>query len=419
MPTGYKTDFLGLDLPMPSFSASLAGEVHRNNSKLRNGMVADYIHYSVVQNESDDKRSPAFVALNINQKQHKKVKRSNNWRTDSRIPNQAQLNNDYYANNPWDRGHMARRTTTAWGETEREAKQASDETFYYTNATLQHANLNQDEWLALEDWVYQLGAAANGLISTFTGPFYADYDRTITPTGRKLARIPTGFFKVVCFKSKTTGELDVRAFVMYQDVEALRDKNGHKKYNNQSYQTTITEIENLTGLQFDPAIYNANPLFFNKETATPNLNINPPEEIEVGKADDILSAGSIREVIADDEVDIYIAAALVNPEGVDAGNEWISVTNMSNEVIDINNWVLKDNTAALTISSSSTNTLMDAGTTVVLKKLSPIKLGNNGDVIRLYDDKGRRIDYVNYTQKNVSAGKPVLFLEPRNTLRDL
>jgi endonuclease G len=417
MNTGYQTDFLGLDLPLPTFSAALAGEIHQQNAQLRAGYIADYIHYSIVQNGSGDKRSPAFVALNINQDLHKSAKRRDNWRTDSRIPNEFQLNNDYYANNPWDRGHMARRTTAAWGLTAREAQQASNETFYFTNATLQHANLNQDEWLALENWVLELGTATDGLITSFSGPFYADYDRTIKPAGRSLARIPSGFFKVVCFKNKITNSLDVRAFVIYQDVEALKDKNGNRKYNNQSYQTTITEIENLTGLQFDPAIYHANPLFFNEEHATPVLNINPPEEIEVGKPDDIINDGSVRDIIADDKVDVYLSAALVNPEGDDAGNEWISITNFSNDIVDINDWVLEDNSSRLTISNKKVNCLMNAGDTIVIRDIQPIKLGNNGDVIRLYDDTGRRIDYVNYTRKNIETGKPMMFLEPRNTLK--
>ena len=417
MNTGYQADFLGLDLPLPSFSAALAGEIHQQNEQLRDGYIADYIHYSVVQNGSNDKRSPAFVALNIDQRQLRSAKRRDNWRTDSRIPAKLQLNNDYYANNPWDRGHMARRTTAAWGDSAREAQQASNETFYFTNATLQHANLNQDEWLALENWVLELGTAAGGLITVFSGPFYADYDRTIKPGGRTLARIPSGFFKVVCFKNKITSELDVRAFVMYQDVEALKDKNGHKKYNNQSYQTTITEIENLTGLQFDSHVYSANPLFYHQANATPNLNIQAPEELEVGKANDIISDGSVRDVIADDDVDVYIAAALVNPEGGDAGNEWISITNFSNDIVDINGWVLEDNFSKLTISNKKVNCLMNAGDTIVIRNILPIKLGNSGDIIRLYDDTGRRIDYVNYTANNVTAGKPVMFLEPRNTLR--
>ena len=41
--------------------------------------------------------------------------------------------------------------------------------------------------------------------------------------------------------------LDVRAFVIYQDEEALRDKRGRHRYNNQNYQVTVSEIEDLTG----------------------------------------------------------------------------------------------------------------------------------------------------------------------------
>lgn len=200
------------------------------------------------------------MCLNIDQELLKSTKRSNRWRIDPRIGFENQLDNDYYVNNPWDRGHMARRASAGWGSTQRDAQYASDETFYYSNSTLQHENLNQDEWLRLEEWVYSLKLDKDGKITSFSGPIYADFDRTIRPNGRQTALIPAGFFKVVCFINKDTGKLDVRAFVMYQDAEALADKNGRKRYDNQHYQVTISEIEELTGLRFDEAIYHANPL---------------------------------------------------------------------------------------------------------------------------------------------------------------
>ena len=53
----------------------------------------------------------------------------------------------------------------------------------------------------------------------------------------------------------------------------------------------------------------------------------------------------------------------------------------------------------------------------MLSPLKPLALSNNGDVIRLYDADGARIDWVNYTRQMVEPGKPVLFLSPRDTLQ--
>lgn len=128
-------------LPIPRFRTGLAAELFSK------GRIFPYPNYSVVMNGNPHKRSPAVVCLNINQNQLHNTQRGDRWRLDPRIGNTNQLNNDYYANNPWDRGHMARRASAAWGSTLRDAQLASDGTFYYSNSTLQHENLNQDEWL--------------------------------------------------------------------------------------------------------------------------------------------------------------------------------------------------------------------------------------------------------------------------------
>ncbi|WP_200875008.1 DNA/RNA non-specific endonuclease [Methylomarinum vadi] len=114
------------------------------------GRIFDYPTYSLVMNSCANKRSPLIVCLNIDQNHLKSTHRSNRWRIDPRIGSDNQLDNAYYANNPWDRGHMARRTSAAWGETTHDAQLASNETFFYSNSCLQHANLNQDEWLGLK-----------------------------------------------------------------------------------------------------------------------------------------------------------------------------------------------------------------------------------------------------------------------------
>ncbi len=427
--SGYKPKFLqGIELPLPSFTAELQRSILKDDPDLTDGMIADYIHYSVVMNASEERRSPVFVALNIDQKKLISVGRSNNWRIDSRIGAENQLDNSYYKNNPLDRGHMARRATAAWGNSRREAQKASNETFYYSNSCLQHSNLNQDEWLGLEDWVLDLKLDLDGKITSFSGPFYTDFDRTVRPAGRTTALIPTGFFKVVCFVNKDTKALDVRAFAMYQDVEALRDKSGRRRYNNQTYQVTVAEIEELTGLVFDDAVYEANPLFYapaepgdNERTRELNeLNIATlPERAEIGTPGDILNRDDKRQTVYDDVIDIFIAAAMVDPKGNDKKGEWISLINLGENEIDISGWKLADNSASISIDKVVTEPAarkLLPGQSVVIGPVSPIQLANDGDVIRLFDNNDARIDWVNYTKDMVSTGRPVLFLSPRDTL---
>ncbi len=319
--SGYDENFLdGVELPLPTFSPRLDGFVLRQ-PELENGVYAKYVNYTVVMNRST--RAPIFAALNIDQNQLKDTDRSNDWRIDSRIGAEFQLNNDYYRDNPWDRGHLARRASASWGRDQRQAQKASDETFYYSNATLQHRNFNQDEWLALENWVLQLNLDKDGKLTSFSGPIYGDFSRTITPEGRESAMIPSAFFKIICFVNKETNKLDVRAFIMLQDRDALAGRSGRSLFNFQNYQVTVTEIEKLTSLEFDDEIYQRNPLLFHENAAERmRLNVSHfPERIEVDSSEEIVDADRPRDFFGDDDLYVYIAAALVNPKGNERDNE--------------------------------------------------------------------------------------------------
>ncbi|KPQ34969.1 MAG: endonuclease G, mitochondrial [Phormidesmis priestleyi Ana] len=417
---GYDPDFLGKDipLPMPSFSPALIGNV-LNRLELRDGIYADYVNYTLVMNQV--RRSPIFAALNIDQTMLKSSARKRGWDLDTRIGAEFQLNNDYYAANPWDRGHLARRSTISWGATAREAKKASDMTFFFSNATLQHENFNQDEWLALENWVKNLTLGEDGKITEFTGPIYGEFGRMISPSGRPPAETPAAFFKVVCFVSKETKELDVRAFILFQDREALADKNGNRLFNFQRYQVTVSEIEILTGLDFDDKIYEKNPLLFNEnEEKQKRLNIPEfPERIEVDVPEEMISEEEVRDFSVDREVPIFIAAAMVNATGNDRVGEWISIINLSNREVDLTGWTLSDmRRPRLNLSKALTQDkrLLLPGQAVRVQPVAPMMLSNNSGVIALYDppseqfNKGRRIDRVSYTQAQASRkGVPIVF----------
>jgi endonuclease G len=202
----------------------------------------------------------------------------------------------------------------------------------------------------------------------------------------------------------------------------LADKLGRTRYDNQTYQVTTTEVETLTGLIFDDQIYSANPLYFSAANAKPEENVRIfPEEIEVARPEDLVAAGDSRQTILDEVVDVFIAAAMPDPAGADAGQEWVSLINLGSEAIDLQGWQLADQfdrrTALKAIAAAGTSLLLGPGESVVLKGLEPLRLANRGGVIKLFNDSNERIDWVNYTEPMVTAGKPVLFLTPRNTLQ--
>ena len=78
--------------------------------------------------------------------------------------------------NALDRGHLVRRLDPTWGDSRAEAKQAEEETFFFTNCSPQHSQLNQRTWLSLEDYI--LGnAGTHGLkVTVFAGPVMKDSD---------------------------------------------------------------------------------------------------------------------------------------------------------------------------------------------------------------------------------------------------
>lgn len=414
---GYNEHFLdGIHLPLPQFSNTISGQI-AETTELREGIYADYINYTLVTNAQ--LRSPLYVALNIDQNKKRSTKRTDKWKPDWRIGDEFQLNNEYYRDNPWDKGHMARRDSASWGDTQRDAQRASDETFYYSNACLQHENLNQDEWLSLEDWVLELDLDVDGLISEFTGPIYGDFGRSISLVGMEPAIIPTGFFKIVCFKNKQTQQLDVRAFIMYQDEEALKDKSGKKVFNNQTYQVTVTEIERLTGLIFDDAVYENNPLFFTPENADDSLNVVlTPERIEVSDSVEIIGQ-NVRDTVLDDVVEVYITAAMIDPLDNDKAGEWVSVANFTSSVIDLSDWqlsTLKSQRVALR-NLTGANLQLKPGESVVLSTGAAFLMTNITGVIYLWGPDGERIDRVNYTKGMVKPGEVLMFLSPKNLLR--
>ena len=72
---------------------------------------------------------------------------------------------------------------------------------------------------------------------------------------------------------------------------------------------------------FDYSIYEANPLYFSDTNTKPEENvILLPEEIEVAKPQDLVAAGDQRQTILDDIIDVFIAVAMPDPAGADAGN---------------------------------------------------------------------------------------------------
>jgi endonuclease G, mitochondrial len=125
-----------------------------------------------------------------------------------------------YVHNDLDRGHLVMRASSAWGETEEEAREAEAETFYFTNAAPQAATFNQGRalWLGLEEYLQEHAATFDRKLAVFAGPVLDPSD----PPYRGI-QIPLRFWKVVAFVQD--GALAATGYILDQtplvhDVEA-------------------------------------------------------------------------------------------------------------------------------------------------------------------------------------------------------
>ena len=252
----------------------------------------------------------------------------------------------------------------------------------------------------------------------------------ISPSGRPPAETPSAFFKIVCFISKETKELDVRAFIMFQDSEALANKRGKDFIDFQRYQVTVSEIEALTGLDFDDKIYEKNPLLYNEdEEKQEKLNIPDfPERIEVDIPEEMISKEKKRDFAVEEKVPVYIAAAMVNAAGEERANEWVSIINLSEEEIDLSGWSLSDmRREPLNLSDvlDTDQRILLPGEAIRIQPVEPVILSNRSGVIALHElasanfPQGRRIDRVHYSDKQAQIeGVPIIFNSRLSTYSD-
>ena len=200
-----------------------------------------YRHFSVWMCRS--RKLPLMTAVNINGGQAKRMGRIDKWYIDERLGDDLQVDNAAYAKNPLDRGHMVRREDPVWGSL-KIAKEANLDTFHYTNAAPQHEDLNQRDWVGLEDYVLS-NARTRGLkVSVFTGPVFGDKD----PDYRGLVKLPKSFWKIVALINDDTGKLSVTGYVLCQG-DMIKDLTGEFVYGAyKTYQVQVDQIGQLARL---------------------------------------------------------------------------------------------------------------------------------------------------------------------------
>ena len=174
------------------------------------------------------------------------------------------------------------------------------------------------------------------------------------------------------------------AFAIFQDAQVLRDKKGASTVKvDTRYQVTISELQDLTGINFGDMLYDRNPLFYHDIAERNELHnvATIPERIVFGAGRDVVGESDEKrgDVEHLNKRRIVINSAMINPKNIpERSGEWISLHNRSNNNITVDGWKLidgKNRKAFLngTISSGESIKLQGA-------EKGKIQLSNNGEI---------------------------------------
>ena len=248
---GYDPDFLGtgeLSVPLPS-PGVWADDIAPVSDDANN--VLKYRNFSTIQSAS--RRLPLLTAVNIDGDKTFSLKRRGNWRLDQRLALEHQIGNELYARNPLDRGHMVRRRDPGWGENREQAQEGEIDTFHYTNSAPQHEDLNQKDWVGLEDYILEAAETREFKLSVFTGPVFRPHDpRLKRQLGAEDVQIPEEFWKIAVMVYADTNKLSATGYILSHGPMIRRLAEAAFVFGQyKTYQVPIAQIEAETGLDFD------------------------------------------------------------------------------------------------------------------------------------------------------------------------
>jgi len=246
---GFDADFLSFRVPLAGFTDTLTEDL----AKLSNSREIRYTHFSVCLSVS--RKFPRLVAWNIDGSVIKKVSRTGiRFVKDERGGlEQFQIGDELYANNPIDRGHLARRADLCWGVIA-EARQANRDSFFFSNITPQHERFNQGQrgglWGRLEDAIFEDVDVDDLRVSLMGGPILRKSD----PKFEGIP-IPTEFWKLVAYTDNADGEDKVRAFILTQRnlIDDLVEPEGLELGEFRVFQVSLRRIEQESGVRFTTA----------------------------------------------------------------------------------------------------------------------------------------------------------------------
>ena len=290
---GYKANFIpGQNIPLPRLTTSLKKLAARklNVTNGEDPFELRYHHFSIYMNAK--RRMAFFTAVNIDGSKWIPIDRetgepsdesekAETWFEDPRIEPLAQSDQSLYDKQKpkriFDRGHLVRRQDPNWG-TPNGAKKANADTFHFTNCIPQFWIFNERVkfWKGIEDYVLDNAKAEHDRVTVFTGPVLTKDD----PDYRSI-KVPKRFWKILVRVENemllATALIADQSLLFDQVPESLEAFDDMSKIG--QYQTSVKEIEKITGLNFG--------VLRNHDTFHPGPGEALGVEIEVKGFDDI------------------------------------------------------------------------------------------------------------------------------------
>jgi len=252
---GYNPHFLDeISVPLPSLTDAMkadTAQVESSSRQHKDAFELAYFHYSVYMNKQ--RRTAWFSAANVDGDQRPAIgkRQGDRWYVDPRILKSEQLGQGAFEPGI-DRGHLTRREDTAWGPNVAEATAANNDTFHFTNCSLQASAFNRgkDRWQGLEQFLLEKHAKKEKRrMVVITGPLLSSNDPVYKNDKMDYAvRCPLQFWKV-CVLVRQDGTPSATAFVLGQ--EEIKDLKGFEEsFDVVATQLKISDLEKQTGLGF-------------------------------------------------------------------------------------------------------------------------------------------------------------------------
>ena len=252
---GYDPSFLeSIEVPLPRVSKAMEQDTARvrpDAQKDGDPFELAYYHYSVYMNKR--RRTAWFSAANVDGDHRPNIgkRKGDRWYTDPRILKSEQIGQEAFERGI-DRGHLTRRQDTAWGDDVASATLANNDTFHFTNCSLQASPFNQgkDRWQGLEQFLLEQHAKKERRrLIVITGPLFAANDPIYKNDRMNYSvRCPLQFWKI-CVLIRRDGTPSATGFVLGQ--EDIQNLPGFEEaFDVAATQIRVADLEERTGLDF-------------------------------------------------------------------------------------------------------------------------------------------------------------------------